>query len=101
MSRITKQFQGLKTNLRKFRHEYSKELLDRVKARTPVITGTLRDGWEYELSQKDVAVRNRVPYASFVEYGTEKMEPRAMLRTTAAEGEEIARVAAERAGLRK
>lgn len=44
---------------------------------------------------------NDVRYASFVEYGTPKMEPRGMLRVTIMEAEQIAEVAAEKAGLKK
>lgn len=91
----------VKTLLRKFRQEVGKETVARVKQRTPVITGTLQEGWEYQLKEKDVEIRNKVPYASYVERGTSKMEPRAMLRTTLAEMDQIVEVASERAGLKQ
>jgi len=92
---------GLKTRLRNFRHEFGKEFADRVKERTPVVTGRLQAGWEYQLLELDVEVRNRVPYASYVESGTEMMEGRFMMAATAEEAEQIAQLAIERAERKK
>ncbi|MEJ7929848.1 HK97-gp10 family putative phage morphogenesis protein [Ramlibacter sp. AN1015] len=101
MSGVKDKVLGIKTRLRNFRHEFGKEFVERVKQKTPVITGTLQQGWEYQLKEQEVEVRNKVPYASFVEYGTSKMEPRAMLQTTREEAEQIAQVAKERAERKK
>jgi hypothetical protein len=100
MSGVKDKVLGIKTRLRKFRHEFGKEFLARVQERTPVVTGTLHAGWEYQLKEQDVEVRNRVPYASYVERGTDKMEPRGMLAATKEEAKEIAEVAKERAGIK-
>jgi hypothetical protein len=85
------------------------ELARKVVARTPVITGRLKGGWYFSKSssgdakvqeiirsdpvgamrsfiskldpQRDllIYIKNGAPYASFVEFGTTKMSPRAML----------------------
>lgn len=66
------------------------EMLERIVRRTPVITGTLRDGWEVtSQSKSSFVISNDVEYAGYVEYGTEKMEPRAMVRTTLEEIDSI------------
>jgi len=47
---------------------------------TPVQTGTLRAGWTVQRSgDAHYQVSNGVRYARYVEYGTSKMAPRAML----------------------
>jgi hypothetical protein len=101
MAGIKDKVLGMKTRLRIFRDEFGKEFTARVKARTPVDTGALQEGWEFQMKDQDVEVRNRLPYASYVERGTEKMEGRFMLATTADEAEQIAQVARERAERRK
>lgn len=101
MADIDKVLAGLKTNLRKFKREFGMEFTERVKARTPVVTGELQAGWGFTEKKDDIEIYNVAPHASHVEYGTPTMEPRAMLRTTMAEAEQIAEVAAQRAGLKK
>jgi hypothetical protein len=91
----------LETHLRKFKEQFGIELLERTRARTPVRTGNLRDGWGFKLKDTSIEVYNTQPYATFVEYGTDKIAPRAMLRTSLAEADQITAVAAEKAGLRK
>jgi hypothetical protein len=47
---------------------------------TPVLTGALRAGWRVaRVGDGHYAVSNGVRYAGYVEYGTSKMRPRAML----------------------
>lgn len=47
---------------------------------TPVLTGALRAGWSVERAgDGHYRVSNGVRYAGYVEYGTSKMAPRAML----------------------
>jgi len=47
---------------------------------TPVMTGALRAGWSVQrVGDGHYAVSNGVRYAGYVEYGTSKMAPRAML----------------------
>ena len=96
MAEIDKVMAGLDTRLRKFKREWGVEFLERVKARTPVITGRLQRGWGFEEKAKDISIYNVVDYASFVEYGTDRMEPRAMMRTTLLEKDDITKVALER-----
>jgi hypothetical protein len=80
---------------------FIEEFLIRVMHRTPVITGTLQAGWEGKVVSDGYEISNNVEYASYVEYGTEKMAPRAMLQTTLAETESILEEAAKKAGLKK
>lgn len=68
-----------KTQIEKFTKECARELSQRLLAmvvnRTPVDTGTLRQGWkiDYKIVRKgdtySIDVYNPVFYASFVEYG--------------------------------
>jgi hypothetical protein len=47
---------------------------------TPVLTGALRAGWRVaRVGDGHYAVSNGVRYAGYVEYGTSRMAPRAML----------------------
>jgi hypothetical protein len=65
-------------------------ILDLAKRFTPVVTGRLRAGWKKHIkpkcpwgnSQGRIIIENKVPYASYVEYGTRltKGPPAAMLR---------------------
>jgi len=100
MAAIDKVFLNLNTKLRKFKSEFGMEFRERVEARTPVITGKLQGGWGFEMKATDIEVYNVEPYASFVEFGTEHMAPRGMLRATLLEAEQIAEVAAQKAGLK-
>lgn len=50
-----------------------------VKARTPVDTGDLKGGWKAKLEGNGIRWTNETKYAGFVEFGTVKMAPRAML----------------------
>jgi HK97 gp10 family phage protein len=94
-------FAGLNTKLRKFKQEVGMEFTERVKARTPVKTGHLQNSWGITYKATDIEIYNTQDYCSFVEFGTPHMAPRAMLRTTIAEMDQICEVAAERAGLKK
>lgn len=90
----------LGTRLRNFKKFYAEELLRRVKARTPVDTGALQNGWGTTMRQESFDIWNTQDYAAYVEYGTEHQPPKAMLRSSLAEGQEIADVAAQKAGLK-
>jgi len=46
---------------------------------TPVRTGRLRNGWRSQRDGHDGRVSNDVEYARFVEYGTRRQRPAAML----------------------
>lgn len=50
-----------------------------VKARTPVDKGELKAGWQARLEGNGIRWSNDTRYAGFVEFGTRKMAPRAML----------------------
>lgn len=101
MSGIKEKVLGFKTRLRYFREEFGKEFMVRVMERTPVRTGLLQASWDFRLVDSNVEIRNNVEYASYVERGSERMEGRFMLATTAEEAEQIAEVAIERAEARR
>lgn len=92
---------GLDTRLVKFKQEYGIEFMARVKEKTPVESGELQGAWGFTMKAEDIEIYNVAEYAEFVENGTPKMAPRGMLRATMLEAEDIARVAAEKAGLKK
>lgn len=60
-----------------------------VKARTPVRTGELKANWQIGKSKTSVTFSNQTPYAAFVEYGTRRMKPRAMMQKTLPETQEV------------
>jgi HK97 gp10 family phage protein len=87
----------LETTLRKFKVEFGVELIARTKARTPVKTGALQNGFGFEVKKTSIAVYNTKDYAGYVEFGTPYMAPRAMLRTSLEESDEIADIAMQKA----
>ena len=93
-------FVNLGTRLRRFKQEFAVEMLERIRARTPVETGALKGGWGQTQRQEGFDIWNTQDYAGYVEYGTIHMAPRGMIRTTLMEKEDIAKVAKERAGLK-
>ncbi|TDK63549.1 HK97 gp10 family phage protein [Sapientia aquatica] len=93
-------FVDLNTRLRNFKKEFAMEFVHRVEERTPVQTGALKGGWVTEQTQTGFELSNTQDYAGYVENGTDKMAPRAMIATTALEMKEIAEVAKQRAGIK-
>lgn len=79
---------------------FAEEFEKRVKQRTPVRTGKLRNGWEIEITKDKINIKNDVEYAQFVEDGTENMRGAHMLKTTFSERNAIAKQAAKRATAR-
>ena len=90
----------LNSRLRRFNQAYAEELLARTERRTPVDTGALQAGWGVAMRQNGFDIYNTKDYAAYVEYGTPHQPPKAMLRTSLAESEQIADVAARRVGLK-
>jgi hypothetical protein len=99
-SQINSTFIKLEEKIDKFKEEFAKEFLSRVKSRTPVITGRLQRSWEIVEYKKSIEIQNSAPYSYYVEYGTPKMAPRGMMRTTIAEKDQITQVARQKAGLK-
>ena len=87
--------------LEKFMSEFGIEFYSRLRRRTPVDTGRLKNSWGMQVKETGVEIWNETPYAAYVEFGTPKMAPRAMLRTTTEEAEEIAEIALRTSGLSK
>jgi hypothetical protein len=83
-------------HLKDFPEEFAKEFVVRVKEKTPVRTGNLQRGWDYEVQPNDVYIFNPVDYASYVEYGTDRFEGRYMLERTLLEIDDITNVVCDR-----
>lgn len=98
---IDKVFAGLDTKLLKFKEEYGVEFVRRVRDKTPVKTGHLQASWGFERKATDIEIYNVADYAGYIEYGTEHIPPVGMMRATLEEANQIAEVAAEKAGLKK
>lgn len=86
MKRTAKQ---IKSELNEFVVDFANEIIDEVydgvKKRTPVRTGTARDGWEKQNIDKlgdQGVVGNDVDYIVYLEDGTVKMAPRNMVKRT-------------------
>lgn len=62
----------------------SKELFESIKEFTPVDTGTAQAGWELRQGPGEAEISNRVPYIGFLEYGTSKKAPVAMVQKSLA-----------------
>jgi HK97 gp10 family phage protein len=83
----------LKKSLKKAFHDSLDVLTDEIRKVTPVDTGRLRNSIHSEVLQDsgDIlvgVVGTDVEYAVFVEFGTVKMEPRAMFRIGSANAKE-------------
>lgn len=91
----------LKTNLRRYKEEFGVELLERTRARTPVLSGALRGGWGFVQKKESIEIYNTKDYAGYVEFGTSRMAPRAMLRTSLSEAQEISDIALKKSGVIK
>lgn len=90
----------LQTKLVNFKREFAMEFKSRVEQRTPVRTGALKGGWHIELKSTEMELSNTQEYMQYVEFGTPKMQPHGMVRTTLLEGEQIMEVAKERSGIK-
>lgn len=97
---IDKVFFDLKTKLRRFKQEFASEFIQRVERRTPVRTGAMKGGWGQTQKAEGFEVWNTQDYARYVNDGTPRTRPVRMLEVAAAESEQIAALAAQRAGLK-
>lgn len=77
----------------------SAEIMKRTKARTPVITGHLRDSWEYLISS-NIQFTNSADYAGFIEYGTIHISPVRMLTRSINEAPSILNEILSKKGLK-
>lgn len=90
----------LQTKLRNFKQEFAMEFQKRVEDRTPVLTGALKAGWVTEQTVTGFTLNNVQPYAEYVENGTDKMAPRAMVATTVLEIDQMVDLVAKKVGLK-
>lgn len=94
------EFDAINEKLQRFIAEFQGEFVSRVENRTPVQSGNLRNNWVTTSTQGGFELTNRMEYASAVEFGTSKMEPRGMIRTTLEEAEVIAEAALRKVNLK-
>jgi hypothetical protein len=92
-------FAKLQSGLDEVQTHFKDEFLARVVRRTPRKSGTLAEGWTGTVEPGSITISNPVEYAGFIEYGTQHIEPRGMLRTTVEESEQILDIAMKKAGL--
>ena len=76
--------------------EVSQEVFNRVKERTPVLTGRARDGWEIIHSDKQSKISNDVPYIGVLEEGSSDQAPAGMVGVTLDEVPEIVKQSIEK-----
>lgn len=83
--KITTDFSALKViqeQIEQLAPKIAEKIIYRVKRRTPVRSGRLRDGWNSSITPSKIIIYNDVDYAPYIEYGTPTIEPVGMLRTT-------------------
>lgn len=61
------------------RRNIAEEMLETLHAVTPVVTGTLVNGYGIEETKDVTFITNNVEYHDFVNDGTDKMAPRGMI----------------------
>jgi hypothetical protein len=86
--------------LLRMREIFLEDFKKRVEEKTPVRTGALKAGWSWiNPKSKNASLTNEQEYWVYVEYGTEKMAPVAMVGTTVVEGPRILEEAKRKAGI--
>jgi hypothetical protein len=84
---------------------FADEFVKRVKERSPVRTGLLKESWDMQVKPGVLELRNKAtneegqPYTSYVEWGTYKQAPVLMISTTVLEKQDILKVAKQKVGL--
>jgi uncharacterized protein CbrC (UPF0167 family) len=99
------EFVGATQKLTKVKQEFANEFLKRVKEKTPVLTGLLKDSWVVTVKQGKINLTNDAKneegreYVAYVEYGTHRFPGFFMVSLTMMEAEDILQVAKKNAGL--
>lgn len=75
------------------------EFMMRCAMRTPVDTGRARDGYYVKHNGETWLIMNKMDYVKYLEYGTYKMAPHAMIQTTMLEMDDISKMAKQKANL--
>jgi hypothetical protein len=77
--------QQLQNQLNEIQSLFLENMLESIKNKTPVRTGAAQAGWEI-VNNKIV---NPVPYVKYLEFGTERMRPVAMMASTVAQSQDL------------
>jgi hypothetical protein len=96
---INKIYADIEAKMTRFKQEFADEFLKRVKEKTPVVTGALQAGFSTDMTPTGFTLSNTQDYAEYVENGTPKFAPRAMIATTVLESTVIGALAKQRAGI--
>lgn len=91
----------MKTQLRRFKSEFGVEFLERVRRRTRIKTGALRNGWGFTMKQTAIELWNIMGYSWYQEFGTKYIKPTGAIRITMEEADQIAAIAKQRAGIKE
>lgn len=75
--------------LSEFKDKFAKEFLERVKRRTPVVSGTLRDSLSIDVSSEAIELSSDVDYWQFPEAGTINSEPQRFVGRAVEEVDQI------------
>lgn len=86
--------------LDKLEQEFVKLFLERVRLKTPVETGVLRNAWTGEVAVGAYLFENEKEYAAHIEYGTEHIAPVGMVTSTINETEMLLQQAKDRTDLK-
>lgn len=88
------------TEIDKMEEEFVKLFVERVKLKTPVRTGALRDAWQGETVKGAFEFTNDKDYAAAIEFGTEYIAPVGMVTSTLPETEQLLTEARNRTKLK-
>ena len=75
-------YDEVRANLENVTQKSARRIYAAARRTSPVVTGRLKAGWEVvKEGRAKYGVKNEVPYATYVENGTPKMDGKFMLRT--------------------
>lgn len=98
MSNVSKAEEAV-AKINNFKEEFMNIFMNRVRQKTPVETGALKDGWYIEKHTDGLSLNNDEDYAVYLELGTENIAPVAMVQTTIIESSAIIKEAKQKVNL--
>lgn len=83
---LTEAWEVFQQDLQEAERDIMNDVLEELKSKTPVNTGTARDGWKLD---SDTEISNDVEYIGYLEMGTINNPPIGMVSTTILEVDSI------------